>query len=56
MQPSMPIGPRFGPGGPGGFNPAQDAQARAQDMQRRMQQMQRDMQNRMRGMQPRFGP
>jgi S1-C subfamily serine protease len=53
MQPSMPIGPRFGPGG---FNPAQDAQARAQDMQRRMQQMQRDMQNRMHGMQPRFGP
>jgi len=55
MQPSMPIGPRFGPGGPGGINPAQDAQARGQAMQRQMQQMQRDMQNRMRGVQPRFG-
>jgi S1-C subfamily serine protease len=53
LQPRMPRAPGFGPGG---FNPAQDAQARAQAMQRKMQQMQQDMQNRMRGMQPRFGP
>lgn len=43
MLPSMPIGPRFGLGGPGGFDPAQDTQSRAQAMQRKMQQIQQDM-------------
>ncbi len=46
----------FGPGAPGGFDPAADARARAQEMHERAQQRIREMQERARAFRPRFGP
>jgi S1-C subfamily serine protease len=51
--PPVPMGPFFGPRGPGGFSPAREAHARALSLHRKIQE---DLRERMRAMQPRLGP
>ncbi len=45
----------FGPGLPGGFDPAEDARSRLRELRERTQQQMRDMQERARSLRPPFG-